>query len=178
MRAKILFACAAAIFMMCASVPLAMAVDADDDIKSDGDERIVFDIHVTTEQSREIENKFPAEAAAVREAIQAHVAHAIKKDIDAYMADFMVERLRHPELEREYALRAMALKDLKLDLRAIEFVDLTRNSATVHTRQISSYTDDQGNAVVDDAIISYRMILTSDNHWRIAFTERKRLVAP
>lgn len=178
MRAKIIFACAAAIFTLCAVAPLALAVDADDDIKPDDGEKIEVDVNVTSEQSRELEAKFPTEAAAVRTVIQNHVDHASKKDLDAYMADFVAERIRYPELERDYAKRAMALKDLKLELRAVEFAQLSRNSATVLTRQISSYTDDQGKPVVDDAIISYKVILNGGKTWKIAFTERKRLVAP
>lgn len=178
MRYRILFACAAALFSLCSLVPLAMAVDADDDIKPDESERINFDANVTTAQSAEIESKLPEEAKAIREVIQHHIDHATSKDLDAYMEDFVQDRLRYPELEREYAQRAMALKDLKLDLRAIEFVQLTNHSATVYTRQISSYTDDHNQKIIDDAIISYRMIKADNKSWKIAFTERKRLVAP
>ena len=178
MRYKLIFACAAALFSLCSLVPLAMAVDADDDIKPDDNENLMLDTNVTTAQSAEIETKFPEEAKAIREAIQRHIEHATSKNLDAYMEDFIIDRIRYPELEREYAQRAMALKDLKLDMRAIEFVQLTKKSATVYTRQISSYTDENNNKIIDDAIISYRMIHVNNNSWKIAFTERKRLVAP
>lgn len=174
---KILFICATAIFSLCAAVPLAMAVDADDDIKPDENEKITFDGQETTAESAEIEAKFPNEAKAVRETLNQHISHVTKRDLDGYMNDFAPERMRYPELEREYAQRAMALKDLVVEVKAIEFAHLNRTSATVHTRQISTYINDDGKKVIDDAIISYRLIPGKDSGWKIAFTERKRLVA-
>ena len=176
MRSKILFFCAAALFTLCAAVPLAMATDSDDDIKPDDNEKINFDGKETTDQSAVIESKFPSEAAAVRALINDHLAHVAKHDLDGYINDFVPDRMRYPELEREYAQRAMSLKDLHIELKAIEFANLSRSSATVHTRQISSYINDAGQKVVDDAIISYRMITTGKT-WKIAFTERRRLKA-
>jgi hypothetical protein len=94
------------------------------------------------------------------------------------MADFIAERIKYPELERNYAARAMGLMDLKLDVKAVEFSLLTRTSATVHTRQISTYTDETGQKRMDDAIISYRWLKDAkDGVWRVAFTERRRFQA-
>lgn len=159
-----------------ASFPIhAFAVDTDDDVKPDTDERIAYD-QTTTQASADIEAKFPVQAQEVRAALDAHISHATQKNLDAYMEDFVKDRMRYPELEREYAARAMALKDLTLDLKAIEFAALSATSATIHTRQISKYKDDSNLAVVDDAIISYRWIKDSKTgKWQIAFTERRRL---
>ena len=176
MRSKILFFFAAAVFTLCAAVPLAMATDSDDDIKPDDNEKISFDGKETTEQSAVIESKFPAEAAAIRSLLNGHIDHVSKRDLDGYMNDFVQERMRYPELEREYAQRAMALKALHVEVKAIEFANLSRSSATVHTRQISSYINDSGQKIVDDAIISYRLVTIGKN-WKIAFTERRHLTA-
>ena len=177
MRSKILFICAAAIFSLCAAVPLALATDSDDDIKPEENEKITFDGKETTAESEEIEAKFPEEAKAVRAALANHLAQVASRDLDGYMNDFASERMRYPELEREYAQRAMALKNLVVELKAMEFAHLNRTSATVHTRQISTYIDDDGKKVIDDAIISYRLISNGNSVWKIAFTERKRLIA-
>ena len=158
---------------------IAWAVDLDDDIKPDTTEHITYNSQdSTTSQSAEIEKKFPEEAKQVRDALQRHISHANSLDLDGYLSDFLPEKVRYPDLERDYAKRAMELKDLKLEIHSIEFQKLNRTSATVHTRQIASYTDDAGSKIVDDAIISYRWIKdANDQVWRIAFTERKRLVS-
>ena len=39
------------------------------------------------------------------------------------------------------------------------------------------YINDDGKKVIDDAIISYRLISNGNSEWKIAFTERKRLIA-
>ena len=158
-------------------IPVAFAVDKDDDIAPDSDEHISYSEDSTkSAKSAELEAKFPDEAKEVQEALAAHLNHANSRDIDGYMSDFIPDRMRFPELEREYAQRAMALKDLKLEVHAVEFALLTRTAATIHTRQISRYIDDSGKVHVEDAIISYRW-LKSDNSWKIAFTERKHLIA-
>lgn len=92
------------------------------------------------------------------------------------MDDFAKQRVASPELAREYARRAMSLKNLNIVLHAIEFAQLSASAATVHTRQISSYIDASGHPITDDAIISYRLIV-NDGQWKIAFTERRRLTA-
>lgn len=165
------------ILFMAISVP-AFAVDLDDDLKPDTNEHIVYEASATsTAQSAEVEKKFPEEAAQVREAIQHHLNHANTLDIEGYLSDFLPERVRDLELDRDYAQRAMALKGLKLEIHSIEFAKLNRTSATVHTQQIASYVDESGNKIVDDAIISYRWLKdANDQIWKIAFTERKRLV--
>ncbi len=173
---NILFGLGAAVFSLCALAPLASAVDKDDDIKPDDTEKIAYNGNESSEKSAEIESKFPAQAKEVREFILSHVAHAQNRELEKYIGDFMADRIRYPELEREYAQRAMNLKDLKLELLAMEFVQLNNTSATVHTRQLSSYTNDHDQKVVDDAIISYRLLKSGDE-WKIAFTERRRLVA-
>lgn len=173
---NILLGLGAAIFSLCALAPLASAVDKDDDIKPDDNEKIAYNGEESSEKSAEIENKYPTQAQEVREFILSHVTHAQNRELERYIADFMADRIRYPELEREYAQRAMNLKDLKLELLAMEFVQLNSTTATVHTRQLSTYTNDHNQKVVDDAIISYRLI-KSDNGWKIAFTERRRLVA-
>ena len=173
---NILFGVGSLIFALCAAAPLAVAVDKDDDLKPEDNEKIAFTGTESSEKSAEIESKFPTQAKEVREFIIQHVEHAQKHELDNYMADFMAERMRYPDLERDYAKRAMALKDLKLELLAMEFVQLNATTATVHTRQLSSYTNDNGQKIVDDAIISYRLIKNGDV-WKIAFTERRRLVA-
>ena len=162
---------------MTIAVPVALAVDKDDDIAPDSDEHIAYDANSTkSAKSAELESKFPAEAKEVQEALEAHLTHANTRDLDGYMSDFVPERMRYPDLEREYAQRAMALKDLHLEIHAVEFALLTKNAATIHTRQISRYTDDSGKPHVEDAVISYRW-LKNGNTWKIAFTERKHLVA-
>ena len=173
---KVLFGLGVVVFSLCASAPLVWAVDKDDDLRPDENDKIGYTGHESSAQSAEIENQFPAQAQEIRLFITEHVAHAQNRDIDKYMADFMAERMRYPELEREYAERAMALKGLKLELLAMEFVQLSATSATVHTRQLSEYINDAGQKVVDDAIISYR-VLKNNDAWKIAFTERRRLVA-
>ena len=172
----ILFGVGSLIFVLCAAAPLAVAVDSDDDVRSDDNEKISFSGADSSDKSAEIESKFPSQASEVREFLAHHIEHAQNRDLDAYMADFLADRMRYPDLERDYAKRAMALKDLKLELLAMEFVQLNATTATVHTRQLSSYTNDNGQKIVDDAIISYR-ILKNGDIWKIAFTERRRLVA-
>ena len=158
-------------------IPMAFAVDKDDDIAPDSNEHIAYNANATkSAQSAELEAKFPTEAKEVQAAFEAHLNHANTRDLDGYMGDFIADRMRYPDLEREYAQRAMALKDLHLEIHAVEFAQLTKNAATIHTRQISRYTDDTGKAHVEDAIISYRW-LKNGNTWKIAFTERKHLVA-
>ncbi|MBO4351666.1 MAG: hypothetical protein J6A01_12080 [Proteobacteria bacterium] len=159
------------------TVPAAFAVDKDDDIAPDSDEHIAYDANSTkSAKSTELESKFPAEAKEVQAALEAHINHANARDLDGYMSDFVADRMRYPELEREYAQRAMALKDLHLEVHAVEFALLTKSAATIHTRQISRYTDDKGKPHIEDAVISYRW-LKNGNDWKIAFTERKHLVA-
>lgn len=163
------------------SLPLhAFAVDRDDDLAADTSEHIGYDTNSAAENmSAKVEAEFPDEAKEVRAALERHLMHANTKDLDGYMSDFMSERMRYPELNKEYAQRAMALKDLKLEVKAIEFQKLTRIAATVHTRQISTYKDESGKPQTDDVIISYRWLKDSkDGVWRIAFTERRRLTAP
>ena len=61
---------------------------------------------------------------------------------------------------------------------SIEFSQLSRTAATVHTRQISTYADEAGQNRVDDVIISYRWLKDAkDGVWRVAFTERRRVAA-
>ncbi|MBQ9395124.1 MAG: hypothetical protein IJU23_06350 [Proteobacteria bacterium] len=157
----------------------ALAIDLDDDIKPDDEEHITYNASSsTTEQSRQVEAKFPDEAKEIRDAIARHLGHANSRDLEGYLSDFLPERVRYPELDREYAQRAMAQKDLKLEIKSIEFQSLTRTSATIHTRQIATYINDKGQNVVDDAIISYRWIKdANDQIWKIAFTERRRITA-
>ena len=155
----------------------AWAIDRDDDVRADDDEHIAYEAS-SSQESAKIEAKFPDEALAIRQAIERHVDHANTRNIDGYMADFLAERLRNPEIERKYATKAMALKDLNLSVHAIEFAALSRTAATVHTRQIASYSLDDGQKHIDDAIISYRWIKDSnDGQWKIASTERRRLTA-
>lgn len=171
-----IFGLAAVIFGLCAAAP-GFALDGDDEIKPDNPEERIAD-EATTAESAKIEAKFPQEAQEIREAIARHVKNANDKNLDAYMADFISERIRYPEIERKYAERAMSLTDLKLDVHTIEFSNLTRAAATVHTRQISTYTDETGQKQIDDAIISYRWLKDAkDGVWRVAFTERRRLTA-
>ena len=175
-KRSFLFAIALCISAIVA-VPMAFAVDKDDDITPDSNEHIAYDADSTkSTQSAELEAKFPAEAKEVQAALEAHLNHANTRDLDGYMSDFVVDRMRYPDLEREYAQRAMALKDLHLEIHAVEFALLTKSAATIHTRQISSYVDENGKSHVEDAIISYRW-LKNGNDWKIAFTERKHLVA-
>lgn len=158
--------------------PNAYAVDKDDDIKQDTDEHIAYDENKTLDTSAKLEKKFPHDAAQVKEALNNHILHAQTRDLDAYLADFFKDRVRYPDLAREYAQRAMALKNLEIKLLAVEFATLTPQNATVHTRQVTSHTDNNGNTIVDDAIISYRWIKdAADNTWKIGFTERRRLSA-
>ena len=155
----------------------AWAVDKDDDLKPDDTEHIGYDASaLTPNQASEAEAKFPAEAREVREALARHISHANQRQLEAYLDDFLKERIRYPELERSYAERAMALESLELEIKAIEFQKLTCTTATIHTRQISKYVDEKGVFRTDDVIISYRWIKdANDGVWRIAFTERKRL---
>ena len=117
------------------------------------------------------------EVTAMVDAVnQFHVKHAVDKDVDAYMDDFKLERMRYPELEREYAQRAMNLDRLQIEVKAVEFSEITSTSATIHTRQVTQYDDETGTTHIDDAIISYRWIKDANaNAWKIAFTERRRL---
>lgn len=153
------------------------ALDGDDEIKPDNpEERIAYE--PTNAESAKVERKFPTEAQEIRDAIARHVKNANDKNIDAYMNDFISERIRHADLERDYAQRAMQLAQLKLEIEAIEFDKLARTTATVHTRQMSTYTDEAGKKHRDHAIISYRWMKdATDGVWRIAFTERRRIVA-
>ena len=165
-------------FASLAWAPNAYAVDKDDDVKQDTDEHIAYDENETLGASAKLEKQFPKEAAQIKEALNNHIMHAQTHDLDAYLADFMPSRVRYPEQAKAYAQRAMALKNLDLKLLAVEFATLTPQNATVHTRQVTSYTDDNGNTIVDDAIISYRWIKdASDNIWKIGLTERRRLSA-
>ena len=167
----------AMLFFVLSCAPAAFAVDRDDDIAPDTEEHINYDESTNkSAESQKLEAQFPAEAKEVQKALEAHINHANTRDLDGYMGDFIADKMKYPELEREYAQRAMALKDLKLEVRAVEFTQLTKTAATVHTRQISRYTDDSGHAHVEDAVISYRW-LKSGNTWHISFTERKHLVA-
>lgn len=159
-------------------MPSAYAVDLDDDIKPDNNEHIAYSADANAvNQTSEIEKKYPTEAAEIREALQRHIAHANTLDLEGYLSDFLPERVRYPELDRDYAKRAMAQKNLKLEIHSIEFSKLSRTSATVHTRQIASYINDEGIQTTDDAIISYRWLKdANDQVWKIAFTERKHLI--
>lgn len=171
-----IFGFVAVIFGLCSALP-AFALDGDDEIKPDNPEERIAD-KATTAESAKVEAKFPQEAKEIRDAIALHVQNANSKNLDAYMADFIAERIKYPELERNYAARAMGLMDLKLDVKAVEFSQLTRTSATVHTRQISTYIDETGQKRMDDAIISYRWLKDAkDGVWRVAFTERRRFQA-
>ena len=155
----------------------AWAVDKDDDLKPDDSEHIGYDASaLSPDQASEVESKFPEESKAVREALARHIAHANGRQLEAYLDDFLKERIRYPELERSYAERVMALEGLELTVKAVEFQKLTRTTATIHTRQISKYVDEKGLPRTDDVIISYRWIKdANDGVWRISFTERKRL---
>lgn len=173
---KVVALISASLFIL---VPCAYAVDLDDDIKPDSNEHIAYDTtNNAVNQTSEVEKKYPDEAKEVREAIERHLNHANTLDLEGYLADFLPERVRYPELDRDFAQRAMAQKDLKLEIHSIEFTKLSRTSATVHTRQIATYIDDQGIQTTDDAIISYRWIKdANDQIWKIAFTERKHLIS-
>jgi len=151
-----------------------LAQDKDDELKPTDHPKLSFDPHASPESSASLENQFPEQAAEIRAFIAAHVSRAHARDIDGYMSDFVPTRLRHPEIQRDYAERAMALEDLQLSLVAIEFQQIQPRSATLHTRQIATYRDEHGQPVVDDAIISYRLQKT-DSQWQIQFTERRRL---
>lgn len=179
MKTKTTIIASLAILIACFFVSSsAFAVDRDDDLAADNNEHIGYDANSSQaqNQSESVESKYPEEAKEVREALAHHLEHANTLNLDAYMDDFKPERMRYPELNREYAERAMALKNLKLEIKAIEFQKLTRTSATVHTRQISSYVDESGHTQTDDAIISYRWLKDTDTgKWRIGFTERRRL---
>ena len=153
----------------------AFAVDRDDDVKIESEDSIAYQ-QSSSVASSEIEAKFPKEAKEIRAAHALHVKHAIDKDVDAYMDDFKLERMRYPELEREYAQRAMNLDRLQIEVKAVEFSEITSTSATIHTRQVTRYDDETGTTHIDDAIISYRWIKDANaNAWKIAFTERRRL---
>lgn len=175
MRKSLLPAISFSLFFSCP----ALAIDLDDDIKPDDAEHIAYNADASAaDQSQKVESKFPDEAKEVREAIARHLNHANSLDLDGYLSDFLPERVRYPELDREYAQNAMAQKNLKLEIKSIEFQSLNRTSATVHTRQISSYINDKGEHTLHDAIISYRWVKdANDQVWKIAFTERKRLAA-
>lgn len=165
---------AIAIFIV-ATPATAFAVDRDDDVKIESEDSIAYQ-QSSSVASSEIEAKFPKEAKEIRAAHALHVKHAIDKDVDAYMDDFKLERMRYPELEREYAQRAMNLDRLQIEVKAVEFSEITSTSATIHTRQVTQYDDETGTTHIDDAIISYRWIKDANaNAWKIAFTERRRL---
>lgn len=149
-----IFGLAAVLFALCTATPV-FALDGDDEIKPDNAEEKIAD-EATTAESAKIESKYPQEAKEVREAIARHISNANSKNLEAYMSDFISERMKYPELEKKYAERAMSQTGLKLDIRAIEFSQLSRTSATVHTRQLSTYTDEGGQNRMDDVIISYR----------------------
>ena len=160
---------------LCMTSP-ALAIDLDDDIAPDTEEHISYQAAANIPSDNTYEKQFPQEAKEVRAALDNHFLHANAKDLDAYMSDFLPERIRYMDLERDYASRAMALQNLKLELKAVEFQKLSRTAATIHTRQITSYLDASGQPQIDDAIISYRWIKDSnDGIWKIAFTERRRL---
>ncbi len=165
-----------AIAIFIAATPAtAFAVDRDDDVKIESEDSIAYQ-QSSSVASSEIEAKFPKEAKEIRAAHALHVKHAIDKDVDAYMDDFKLERMRYPELEREYAQRAMNLDRLQIEVKAVEFSEITSTSATIHTRQVTQYDDETGTTHIDDAIISYRWIKDANaNAWKIAFTERRRL---
>ena len=127
--------------------------------------------------SAQVEAQNPEAAAEIRQFVTEHVAHANSKDIDVYLNDFFMERQRRPDLLREYSERAMALKDLSIELRAIEFVQIQQNAATLHTRQISTYINNKNEHVVDDVVLSYRLLRDQAGAWKILLTERRRLTA-
>ena len=161
-----------ALFVAMVFASPAFAVDLDDDVTPDTQEHIASE--PDNAKSNEVEATFPDEAAAIREAVARHVRHANTRDLDGYMGDFLKERIRYYDAEVAYAKRAMALADLQIQIQHISFTKLSRTAATIHTRQISTYTDDHGNPVRHDAIISYRWIKdANDGVWRIAFTERQ-----
>lgn len=154
------------------------AQDKDDDITESDEERLVYAGSLAQEARAEIEAQYPNEAKEVRAFIASHVEHANAKAIEAYLADFHPPRYQYPELEREYAERVMALKDLNIEVRAIEIVKLQPRAAILHVRQLASYLNENSEAMLDDAIISYRLQKNhEDDRWVILASDRKRLVS-
>lgn len=159
-----------------AAIPATVyAIDRDDDVKTESEDSISYQQAAST-ASAALETKYPQKTKEIRDAHALHIKHALDKDIDAYMNDFNLERMRFPDLEREYAQRAMNLPNLQIEVKAVEFSEITLNSVTIHTRQITRYTDEAGMPQIDDAIISYRWVRDAHSQaWKIAFTERRRL---
>ena len=162
-------------FALCTLLALcpfhALAQDKDDDLKPDDTEHIEMQDSV----SSEVEAQFPKEAAEIRAFLNDHIAHANALDADAYLADLLLEKQKKIDLVKDYTSRALAMPGLKLELLAIEFAQIQPRAATIHTRQRSSYTNDQNERVIDDVIVSYRLMRDDKNAWKILFTERRRL---
>lgn len=161
------------IFLMISLQP-AWAQDKDDDLKPE--ETRHLEASDTTATDAEQQN--PQAAAEIRQFLAMHIAHANAKDVEAYMGDFDAKQLKHVDDLREYTMRAMALNALKIELLAVEFAQIQEKAATVHTRQRSGYINDSGQNVVDDVILSYRLVRDDNHAWKILFTERRRLSAP
>lgn len=161
------------LILLMMSLQPALAQDKDDDLKPDETKHL----EASDEASTDVEQKNPKVAAELRQFIADHVKHANTKDIDAYMNDFDLSQQKHPELLREYSERAMALPNLKIEVLAIEFAKIQKEAATIHTRQRSSYTNEHGVSVIDDVILSYRLVRDAQHSWKILFTERRRLSA-
>lgn len=155
------------------SIQPALAQDKDDDLKPDETKHL----DVSDEAAVGVEQQNPKAAAELRQFIADHVMHANTKNIEAYMNDFDLSQQKHPELLREYSERAMALKNLKIEVLAIEFAKIQTEAATIHTRQRSSYTTENGTNIIDDVILSYRLVRDDQHSWKILFTERRRLSA-
>lgn len=150
--------------------------DKDDELRPDETEHMA-DVKTTAGASAELESKHPEASSQIRAFLSGHMLHANSKDVDAYLSDFLTERVRRPDLQREYVERAMGLKDLSMRLVSIEFAQIQASSAIVHTRQISTYQNEAGEKVVDEVMLSYWLVLDQENAWKILSTERRRLSA-
>jgi len=147
------------------------AQDKDDDLKPDQTQRIEAQVS----DSAAVEKQNPTAAAEIRAFLNAHLEHANALDVDAYVSDIYLEKQRRPDLIKDYTKRAFGLKNLRLQLLSIEFAQIQERAATIHTRQRSTYTSEAGENVVDDVIVSYKLMRDDSNAWKILLTERRRL---
>ena len=167
----------AIIILLCVpgSFSTVAAQDKDDDLKPDQTQHIEKVEQIAS--SAEIEKQNPEAAAQIREFLRQHIEHANSGDVEIYMGDFLIARIKQVEELREYTKRAMQLKNLKIEQLAVEFAQIQPKAATVHTRQRSSYINEHGDVIVDDVILSYRLQKNDDDQWKILMTERQRLSA-
>ncbi len=149
----------------------ALSQDKDDDLKPDQLQRIEAQVS----DSAAVEKQHPKAAEEIRIFMNAHFEHANALDMEAYLNDIYLEKQSRPDLIKDYTKRAFALKNLHLQLLSIEFAEIQRRSATVHTRQRSTYISESGENVVDDVIVSYKLMRDDNNAWKILLTERRRL---